>query len=43
MTDDYGVLTGSPLPITLHSLPILAIVDEVAKWAGAFKDVGKKG
>ena len=26
------------LPITLHLSPILAIVDGIAKWAGAFKD-----
>jgi hypothetical protein len=26
----------------LYSSPILAIIDEVAKWAGAFKDDGKE-
>ena len=42
---DFGLWTHEPrlstldwFSVTHHSSPILAIVDEVAKWAGAFKE-----
>ena len=37
-----SLITGSLSLVTHHSSPILAIVDEVAKWAGAFKDGDKE-
>ena len=48
MNHDYRLWTGSLLPITnppitLHSSPILAIVDEVAKWAGYVQGEGREG
>ena len=41
ITHYSSLITGSLSLVTHHSSPILAIVDEVAKWAGAFKDEDK--